>query len=247
MPMSESSRERTASTKTRERMLACGKRIVSRTGLRGLTVRGVAAHAKVNLGTFVYHFGTREAFINELMEQWYAPIYARLLDVTVDEDSPALERLRRFLLQLATFLSDNRSFTRNVLIDAMTDEKAAISFIKSVLGRHPLLFFRLVQEAQRSGQLPEGDPKKIGIFLFGATLFPAMWLGVLIPTRLLGEQLRPLHRMEPTFSLGQIEERLDWALEGLIPAAQASGAAALKDRDMNKTARRTKSTSGARS
>src|SRR5687768_3465500 len=102
--MTDTPAERAAS-KTRARILACGRRIVARSGLRGLTVRGVAAQAKVNLGTFVYHFGTREEFVAELMESWYAPIYAQLLTLSVDEQSPPLQRIRRFLLRLAAFMA----------------------------------------------------------------------------------------------------------------------------------------------
>ena len=205
-------------------MLACGRRIVARSGLRGLTVRGVAAQARVNLGTFVYYFGTRDGFITELMESWYAPIYARLLDVTVEEECPPLERLRRFLLQLAAFMAENRRFFRNILIDAAGDEQAAIRFVKSLLGRHPLLLFRLIREAQQAGELRAGDPMKIGIFLFGATLFPSIWMGVLLPDLLVPGGMQPLLR-ELVFAPAEIEQRFEWALQGLVPVRPAQAKA----------------------
>jgi AcrR family transcriptional regulator len=212
--MAEAPQERAASKRTRTRILAGGRRIVARGGLRSLTVRGVAAQTKVNLGTFVYHFGTREDFANELMESWYAPIYARLLDLAVDEASPPLERVRRYLLQLAAFLTGNRRFVRNLLIDAAGGEQAAVRFLKSLLGRHPLLLFRLIGEAQQAGALCAGDPLKMGVFLFGATLFPTVWLGVLLPDGLLSSDAQPLLR-ETLFAPAEIEQRIDWALQGL--------------------------------
>jgi TetR/AcrR family transcriptional repressor of nem operon len=210
-------RKRPTAADSRARMLASGRQIIARSGLRGLTVRGVAVAAKVNLGTFVYHFGTREKFIAELMESWYAPIYGRLLNVTVDDKHPPLERLRRFLLQLAAFMTENRRFARNILMDAAGEERAAIDFIKSLLGRHPLLLFRLIREAQRSGDLRAGNPVKIGIFLFGATLFPSVWMGVLLPDRLVPGAIQPLLQ-KFAFAPAQIERRFNWALCGLIPA-----------------------------
>jgi TetR/AcrR family transcriptional repressor of nem operon len=211
--MTDTPAERAAS-KTRARILACGRRIVARSGLRGLTVRGVAAQAKVNLGTFVYHFGTRDEFVAELMESWYAPIYSQLLTLSADEQSPPLQRIRRFLVQLAAFMAENRGFVRNTMIDAAGDDMAAVRFVKSLLERHPLLLFRLIQEAQQAGDLPQGDPLKMGIFLFGATLFPSIWLGVLMPDALLSGDTPPFLRAT-LFTPAEIEQRFEWALRGL--------------------------------
>jgi TetR/AcrR family transcriptional regulator, transcriptional repressor for nem operon len=224
--MTDTPAERAAS-KTRTRILACGRRIVARSGLRGLTVRGVAAQAKVNLGTFVYHFGTREQFVAELMESWYAPIYAQLLTLSVDEQSPPLQRIRRFLLQLAAFMAQNRGFVRHTMIDAMGDELAAVRFVKSLLERHPLLLFRLIREAQQAGDLPPGDPMKMGIFLFGATLFPSIWMGVLLPESVVSGDAPPLVRAS-LFEPAEIEQRLEWALRGLAAHRQVKTSKTIK-------------------
>ena len=58
---------------TRQKLLDTGLAIATDKGLRGLTVRELAAAAEVNLGTFVYHFGNRDSYIDELVELWYAP------------------------------------------------------------------------------------------------------------------------------------------------------------------------------
>lgn len=215
-----------AANKTRARILACGRRIVTRTGLRGLTVRGVAAQAKVNLGTFVYHFGTRDEFIAELMESWYAPIYSQLLTLSVEENSPPLQRIRRFLLQLAAFMAEHRSFVRNTLIDAAGDEQAAVRFLKSLMDRHPLLLLRLIREAQQAGDLPEGDPLKLGFFLFGATMFPSLWLGVLMPEGLTADAT-PFARAS-LFTPAELEQRFEWALQGLVTQRQVKTSKATK-------------------
>ena len=48
---------------TRQKLLDTGLAIATDKGLRGLTVRELAAAAEVNLGTFVYHFGNREGLV----------------------------------------------------------------------------------------------------------------------------------------------------------------------------------------
>ena len=73
---------------TRQKLLDTGLAIATDKGLRGLTVRELAAAAEVNLGTFVYHFGNRDALIDELVELWYAPLYDELKTVAAKGTYP---------------------------------------------------------------------------------------------------------------------------------------------------------------
>ena len=181
--------------------------------MRGLTVRGVATRAKVNLGTFVYHFGTREAFVAEVLESWYAPIYARL-QLTVEEQLSPLEKLRRFLLSFAAFMIENRHFTRNVLLDLAGGEPAVKPFVLSLFGRHPQLLLRLIREAQDAGVLQRGEPLKIAVSLVGATLMPIIWAGILMPEGLVSGEIRAaIDRM--VLAPAEVELRFERALDGL--------------------------------
>lgn len=200
---------------SRAKLLAHGRRVIARTGLRGLTVRGVAASAKVNLGTFVYHFGTRDKFIAELMENWYAPLYAQL-SLTVDEHLPPLHKIRRYVLRLAEFVTANRDFIRHVLMDAADGEAAATRFVKSLFGRHPQLLFRLIGEAQAAGELRDGNPMKLGVTFIGAALFPIIMGRVLAPKGFLGKEAQAQFQ-QLVLAPEEIEQRLDWLLDGLRP------------------------------
>jgi hypothetical protein len=67
-----------ADTDSRERLLAGRAGPGPSAGCASLTVRAVATQAQANLGSFVYHFGTRDAFVAELIERLYAPLMAGL-------------------------------------------------------------------------------------------------------------------------------------------------------------------------
>jgi AcrR family transcriptional regulator len=188
----------------------------------------------VNLGTFVYHFGTREAFITELMEGWYAPLYTRL-KLTADEKLAPLERLQRFLLQLAAFLVQNRRLVRNLILDAFGGERAAVRFIRSLAARHPVLLFDLIRQAQAAGELPPGDPLQVGLFLAGASVLPSIWIGILLPKDLIPVPMRSLFRqlaVEPA----QIDRRLQWAVSGLTPRRAPLGRAGVRARSQRLSA-----------
>jgi AcrR family transcriptional regulator len=182
-------------------------------GVRSITVRGVCQLAGANLGTFVYHFGSRDAFVAEVIERWYAPLLQSLAS-TVDRDAPPLERLRALVLQMADWAADNRRFITHVLMDAAGGEPAAVRFVASLAGRHPVLILRVVGEAQAARSLPPCEPVNVLLFLMGAIALPMLLVermseARLAPTELARSLARYAHEREFR------EQRLDWALAGL--------------------------------
>ena len=158
---------------TRERLLRSGIVLARRSGLRALTVRALAGHADVNLGSFVYHFGTRGAFIAEVVERWYAPIWSEL-QATVEQRLSPLEKLRQLVLRLVAWATDNRSFLGHLLMDASAGESAALRFLRTVAGRHPMLVAQVIREGQAAGEIVRGDPIHLMLFTMSAMGLPVL-------------------------------------------------------------------------
>jgi AcrR family transcriptional regulator len=200
---------------TRERLLRSGLQLARRGGLRALTVRGVAARARVNLGSFVYHFGSRDAFVAELIERWYAPLLAQL-EVTGHEAAAPRERLRRLVLQVADWVVGNREFLSQLVMDACAGERAAQRFLRSLGARHPSLVLQAIRDAQRARELRAEDPLHVLLFVVSALGMPVLLAqgpgrhGMLPPEFARSLQSFALER-------AQIERRLDWVLRGLAP------------------------------
>jgi AcrR family transcriptional regulator len=203
----------TGSTSTRERLLRTGLAQARRRGVRSITVRGVCQRAGANLGTFVYHFGSRDAFVAEVIERWYAPLLQSLA-ATADRDAVPLARLRTLVLQMADWAAANLRLITHVLIDAAGGEPAAMRFVRSLAGRHPALMLRVIVEAQAARALPPGEPINMLLFLMGAIALPMLLVERMTEARLAPAELsRALLRLahEREFR----EQRLDWALAGL--------------------------------
>ena len=211
----------TAKRSVRERLLRTGARQAQRAGLRSLTVRGVCTQAGANLGSFVYHFGSRDEFVTELIERWYAPLLERLT-TTVDETLPPERRLRALLLQLGDWAASNSRFITHVLIDAAAGEAAAQHFVATLADRHPALILRVIREAQRSGALPRAEPLNVMLFLMGAIALP-----MLLTDRLAEVRLAPARLTGTLNTISRErkhrEQRLDWALAGLLREARHAG------------------------
>jgi AcrR family transcriptional regulator len=199
-------------------MLRSGLRLVRAKGLRALTVRAVAADAGVNLGTFVYHFGSREAFADELIERWYAPLWAQLQN-TVDVQAVPLERFRQLVLRLCEWIAGNRAFVGHLLLDAAAREAAALRFLRSLAARHPALILQAIGEAQHAGQLVRADPLHLMMFTMTATGVP-----ILLAEGLGARRLVPAEMGRTMLSLAlspaHIEQRLAWVMAGIGSAHQ---------------------------
>lgn len=199
-------------------MLRSGLLLVRRSGLRALTIRAVTQRAKVNLGSFVYHFGSRAAFTAELIERWYAPLWAQL-QATVDAALPPVERLRLLVLQLFEWVATNRVMLGHLFLDAAAREAAALAFLRSLQARHPALILQAIRDAQAAGQLRQADPLQLLMFTMSAIGVPIMFAHGLAAARLvpapLSRELLAL-AVEPR----HIEQRLGWVLDGLAPAAK---------------------------
>ena len=200
---------------TRELLLAAGREIVVRDGFAAMTVRRVAEAAGANLGSFVYHFGSRDAFVAELIETWYAPLFERV-SAEVAGTGSARDRLRAAILQLVDFGIDQDVFLGRLVMAAASGESAARGFLRSLTRRHPRLLLRLVGAAQQEGQIATAHPLQVVCFLMASVGLPRLvasaWQGP------------PLFGSDVTAAMARIArdrpyivQRLDWALDGLSP------------------------------
>lgn len=205
----------TAPPDTRERLLRAGLVLAQKKGLRATTVRAVAAEAGANLGSFVYHFGSREAFLHELIERLYAPLFERLQLDAAGSASP-MQRLRRVLLQLVGWLVEQRSFLAHLVLDAGAGEVAARSFLQSMDRRHPTIILALIAEAQQAGQLRRDDPLHQMMFLM-TTLAAPVLLFQLVGQRGIAPAALAKTLARFTVEPALIETRLDWSLKALTP------------------------------
>jgi AcrR family transcriptional regulator len=198
---------------THSALLGAGYSVVVADGFAALTVRRVAATANANLGSFVYHFGTRDRFVRELIEQWYAPVLAEMT-VVVDSAAGPVDRLRRAILQLVDFSAKQDVFLGRLLMAAAAGDAPAREFLGSMSKRHPRLLIRLIRIAQAEGALVREQPLQVLMFLMASVGLPRLLATAWQGPPLFGKSLSAtLHRM--ACDRLRIAQRLDWAIRGL--------------------------------
>jgi AcrR family transcriptional regulator len=202
----------TAEIGTRDRLLAAGLDLARRNGLKGVSVRAVAAAAEVNLGSFVYHFGTRDAFVYELVERWYAPLMASL-QLSAGGPDP----LRDVLRQLAHWVATHGRFLALLMRDASAGEAGVRQFLATMDQRHIALLLGLIQKGQQAGRLRQAEPTLQLMFLMGSVALPILMVQGLqgVGPEAFVKRLTALAGDEAA-----IEARLEWALQGLNAARE---------------------------
>ncbi|MFZ6861753.1 TetR/AcrR family transcriptional regulator [Undibacterium sp. Ji67W] len=200
---------------TRDSLLKSGLVLVELKGLRGLTVRELAAHANVNLGSFVYHFRNRDSFLAELVEIWYQPMYEQLrLTSEAAGNASALSRLKSTLENLIDLVSAKAPFISHLFADAFAGEVAAQKFLLNLPNRHPQIIYRLASEAQREKSIVSGSTLHLVIFIMTAVGMPMLLAGEMmrgcdwLPDD--AQKIRNLMR-DPDSA----KQRLLWALAGI--------------------------------
>ena len=198
---------------TRALFLQAGRVIVRRHGFHGLTVRAVAAAADANLGSFVYHFGTRDAFVAELIEDWYAPLMLRVTGI-IDIEVPPVDRLRQAVVQIIDFVSENDDLIGHIFTAALAGDRTVRNFLGSLAGRHPRILLKLIAEAQAANQLASEDPLQVACFLMSSVGLPRLiaagWQGPPLFPKSIATSISRIARDRDC-----ILQRLDWALRGL--------------------------------
>lgn len=162
----------------RRRLLAAGRALIEGKGLSALTVRGLARRSRVNLGLFHYHFGSRERFVRELLQESYEEFFGRLSLESAGAGS-AMERLERALVIFGRFGRDNRKLFSMLLREALSGDKITISFAKRNIPRHAGLVQGLLRECAAQGSLPPLPLPALMSFLLGGMGVPNMIVALL--------------------------------------------------------------------
>ena len=105
---------RTASTETRERLLAAAGEVFAERGFRDGSVREIVARAEVNQAAISYHFGGKS--------ELYAAVVRESLDRVMDGDATAAtvidtdpeQALRRLVRELVSSVIDDRHYQLHV-------------------------------------------------------------------------------------------------------------------------------------
>ena len=194
-------------------LLASGAALYPSLGCAGLSVRAVATHAGVSPSMFHYHFESKDAFVQEVLQRLYDEVFDQIALPARQAGDP-LQRLRQVLMTLVGLLRQHGPALRRVLVDAEAGHAVAMDFLRRNMPRHVRLLLQLLSEAEAAGQIAVRPPLLRLTFLLGAVVTPVLVASMLKEMKLLPVWARPLV-VPQVLSDAAIAERTELALRAL--------------------------------
>ena len=150
----------------------CKQRILSEVislfadmGYGGVTMRKIAAKAKVTPGALYHHFSGKQDLYLCAMKQAFAG-RARLITNALSIDAPPAERLHSLIYQLCTELSRDRVFTRLIHREILDGDQKRLRLVVDHVFRD--VFSGLVILCRELA--PSFDPFLLGISIISLTV-----------------------------------------------------------------------------
>jgi len=143
-------------------------------GYERTTVRDIARRLGIQTGTVFYHFASKQALLEAVMEEGLNRAFERIRQAPAAPDpGRRLEALWR--AHLAALLDpDTRYALKVLLFEARSLEPPAQTLVRRRLAEYEAVFKEALAEAADAGLL-EDDPAAVRAFVFGALNWTLNW------------------------------------------------------------------------
>lgn len=153
----------------RDALLEAARGLILEKGFAATTARDLVAASETNLGSIGYHFGSREALLNQAIEELFDEWMELLAGAAFsDQDAPPLERLAASWKAMLDTLGDHHALIR-AFIEALAHAERSPPFreqMREHYRRSQRTVARLVEAALGPEAAAQGaDPMVISLFV----------------------------------------------------------------------------------
>jgi TetR/AcrR family transcriptional regulator, transcriptional repressor for nem operon len=143
----------------RNQILDAGERVMTRSGYHGVGIREIMTEASAPLGSFANHFGSKEAFAAEVLDQYFERTKDLARQVLTDPDIRPKERLRGYFDLVTQLFADNEfaagCLIGNLSIEVSSCSQALRERLASVFAEWREPFAACITEGQAAGEITE--------------------------------------------------------------------------------------------
>jgi AcrR family transcriptional regulator len=168
---------------TKARVQREAQRLFALHGFRGASVRDITGAAHANLGAITYHFGTKDALYDAVVESVFSQVAERV-EAAARRPAPGPERLRAIVRALFAFFRETPEAPRLLLHQVATG--AGIPTIaQPYIRRNLAAIAHVVREGRARGEFRDADPTLVAFTIISQSIWFALVgreiLGVLAP------------------------------------------------------------------
>jgi TetR/AcrR family transcriptional repressor of nem operon len=169
----------------REDILNAGLTVMFQSGYQGASVRDICAAAGAPQGSFTNHFRSKEAFVEEVLDRYFADLQTVVSKALNDKSLAPRQRLKRYLDIITGRLKDAK-WNRGCLIgdlslEASLQSKLLRKRLEEIYREWRAPFAECIAEAQAAGEIESKfEPTDLAEFLL------ASWEGAILRMKVEG-------------------------------------------------------------
>lgn len=142
---------------TAEAILASARKLFARQGFDGASVRAITRGAGANLGAVTYHFGSKQALYEAVLDRVLSPLAERVTRAAGVDDAPPLDRVEGVVRTLFEHLEENPDMPQ-LMLQEIAAGRTPPPPVRRVLGTVSGALAGLICEGQERGRIRAGDP-----------------------------------------------------------------------------------------
>jgi len=173
-------------TSTPEILLDVGQRLFAERGYAASSVRDITSAGGANLGAVTYHFGSKDALYQAVLERALGPL-RETIAATAQPTGPALDRIEAVLRAMFAYLGDHPELPR-LIVQQLAAGTELPPVVAATMQANIGVMTGLIRKGQREGTIREGDPQLLALSFGGQPIFLA----------LIGHALKQAVGLDPT-------------------------------------------------
>ena len=153
-------------------LLAAARELFAQQGYEGASVRAITSAAGANLGAITYHFGSKRALYDLVVEMCVSPLVGRV-EAALSGRGPVLDRLEGVVRAYFDHFVENPDLPHLMLQEVVLSGMPPV-VVGPFLRRIYTAIVAAIREGQASGELRPGDPMLMGMSLISQPIFPML-------------------------------------------------------------------------
>jgi TetR/AcrR family transcriptional regulator, cholesterol catabolism regulator len=159
----------------REEILRCFTELVAECGYDEVSVRDIAEALEISKGTILHHFGSKEAILERINNDYMRRRLAEARDYLPELDDP-VDELQAFICQLMLSQQDDRAatvaFSREIVRSA---SEPLMAEVRQLRDEFSAVLVGILERGVKSGAFADVDPRLTALQIFGMTNWAWTW------------------------------------------------------------------------
>ena len=148
---------------TAETLLEAARTLFAERGFNGTSIRAITEAADANLAAVTYHYGSKQALFEAVLESILAPVGDGIREAFEGPGAP-LERIHAVVAALLLHMGQNPAYPRLVL-QQLTSGPMPHPVVQQTMKAGLTMLRSLVEEGQRDGTIRPGDSTFMAVSL----------------------------------------------------------------------------------